>query len=504
MTRRGLRLAPWCQDLLLPPLLGGLVTAGFAPYGYYGLTLIGLIGLLALWWQAPTPRRGAWRGWWFGVGYFGTGIYWVIVSTHVYGGAPLALGVFLVALLVAVLALFPAVIGGLAVAMRGLPRSVWALLAVPAAWLLLELARATIGTGFPWLSLGYTLIDAPARGLVPIVGVYGLGALLVAAAGTLWLLSAGGLFDRVLAAALVVVFPIGLWALPAPLSWTAPAGAPLSVAILQGNVDQADKWRPENLEPTKQLYRQLSADVDARLVIWPEAAIPSLRVLQEDYLDEIDQRAAQTGRTELIGFLVYDRVEEQFFNVVEAMGIEQGRYRKRHLVPFGEYFPVPDFIKPLVDGVNMHYSFTHGPVAQPLIEVDGIGLGISICFEDVFPREIRRALPAAGVLVNVTNDAWFADTSAPHQHLEIARMRALEAGRPLLRAANTGISAVIGPTGRVRPRTPQFEVATLEAEVTPRRGATPIVAYGNAPAWSLAVVLVVAGVGASRWRRKAA
>ncbi|CAM9954710.1 unnamed protein product, partial [Chrysoparadoxa australica] len=251
------------------------------------------------------------------------------------------------------------------------------------------------------------------------------------------------------------------------------------------------------------LYRQLSDEVDARLVIWPEAAIPSLRVLQEDYLDDIDQRAAQTGRTELIGFLVYDRVAEQFFNVVEAMGIDQGRYRKRHLVPFGEYFPVPDFIKPLVDGVNMRYSFTHGPVDQALIEVDGIGLGISICFEDAFPREIRRALPAAGILVNVTNDAWFADTSAPHQHLEIARMRALEAGRPLLRAANTGISAVIGPTGRVRQRTPQFEVATLEAEVTPRQGATPIVTYGNAPAWSLAVVLVVAGVGASRWRGKA-
>lgn len=487
-------------DWLAPPALGALSTLGFAPFGLYGLILLAFIGLLALWWSA-TPGQAAWRGWLFGLGQFGTGIYWVFVSVYVFGGTPLPVALLLVGLLVVYLALYPAAVGALAGTMRGLPRPAWALVFVPAAWLLAELVRAYFGTGFPWLSLGYSLVNAPVTGLAPLVGVYGLSALLVAAAGSLWLLLTGSLSGRLLALVLIVVSPLAIWWLPAPTSWTEPVGQPLPVAILQGDVPQDRKWLPENLAPVKQRYRELSASVEARLVVWPEAAIASLASLQQDYLQAIHQAALARGRTELIGILVYDPIAKVFYNAVLAVGTDRGRYYKRHLVPFGEYFPVPDFLVPLLDMVNMRYqSFAAGPEKQPLISVDGVALGISICFEDAFPREIALALPKAGILVNVTNDAWFADTTAPHQHLQIARMRALESGRPLLRAANTGISAVIGPDGVVRKRSKQFVPATLEAKVQPRAGTTPYVRYGNTPLWALALVLTLVGLAVARWR----
>lgn len=486
------------NDFLTPPALGALATLGFAPFDYYGLTLLALVGLLALWWDASW-RRAAWRGWLFGLGHFGTGIYWVLISTHEFGGAPLAAAIFLLLLLTAVLALFPALVGLLAGVMRGLPRPLWALVFVPAGWLFAELARATIGTGFPWLSMGYALTTAPVPDLPPLVGVYGLGALLVAAAGALLLLFRGSLTARAVSVALIAAAPVVLWWLPPAASWTRPAGESLPMAILQGDVAQDRKWHPEALGPTKDKYRRLSESVEARLVIWPEAAIASLLAREREYMQAIDERAGELGRTELVGILDYDRNKDAFYNAMFALGIDDGRYYKRHLVPFGEYFPVPDFLRPLLDGVNMRFSsFAHGPENQDLIKVEGVPLSLSICFEVVFPREIRKALPEAGILVNVTNDAWFADSTAPHQHLQIARMRAMETGRPLLRAANTGISAVIAADGRIHKRTPQFEVATLEATVQPRAGVTPYVLYSNGPLWALSIALCVLGIVVSR------
>lgn len=488
-------------DFLLPPLFGALATLGFAPFGWYGLTLLALVGLIALWWQVG-PGRAAWRGWWFGLAHFATGLYWVFISVHVFGGGSVALGVVLVAVLAAVLAAFPALAGALAGACRRLPRVVWGLLLVPAAWLLCELLRAHVGTGFPWLSLGYSLIDAPVTDLAPIIGVYGLGALMVAAAGTIWLLFTGGVGARALAVILICATPVALWRMPPPTHWTQAVGKPMPVAILQGSVPQDQKWQPEKLEAFKQRYRELSASVQARLVVWPEAAIPSYAALQKEYLNAIAARAARLGRTELVGILTFDPRTRQTYNAVLALGLAEGRYLKRHLVPFGEYFPVPEFVKGWFQGlnVNMHYGISSGAQRQALIRVAGVPLGLSICFEDAFPREIRKALPKAQVLVNVTNDAWFADSTAPHQHLRIARMRALEAGRPLIRAANTGISAIIAPTGQVRMRTQQFRVTTLEAIVQPRSGATPYVRYGELPLWAVSVVLTALGLLISRLR----
>lgn len=502
-ARRVLRVAAF--DVLLPALFGGLATLGFAPFGYYGLTLLALIGLIALWWQA-SAGRGAWRGFVFGVAHFGTGIYWTFVSTYYYGGAPLPMAIGLVAALSVYLALYPMLVGAVAGATGGLPRTLWALIVVPFAWLFAELVRSWVMTGFPWLSLGYSLIDAPVTALAPIGGVYFLGLLMMASAGTVALLFAGSIPARALAVVLIALAPLGLWYTPPTTAWTRPSGEPVSVDIVQGNFAQAIKWDRDVFRTTLERYRSMTEASDADLVVWPEVAIPAPANQISSYFDEIAALAGGRGQTVLAGTLVHESNNAPYYNAVLALGAGQGRYYKRHLVPFGEYFPVPEFVKTLLDGVNMRYSdFGFGAEDQALIAVDGVKLGLSICFEDAFGYEIAKALPEAGMLVNVTNDAWFAGTTAASQHLEIARMRALESGRPMLRAANTGISAIIDYDGRVRERTPEFEIATIESQVQPRSGETPYMRIGDRPLWwaSAAVTLLslLGGVLLMRRRR---
>jgi len=488
------------NDFLTPAALGALAVLGFAPFGWYPLTLLALVGVLALWRGVPA-LRGAWRGWVFGLGYFAAGVYWVFVSTYQFGGAPFYVSAFLVTVLVTALALFPAMVGLFASATRKLPLAVWSLLFIPAAWTLAELLRSRLGTGFPWLSLGYALTDSPMTVLAPIGGVYALSGTLAVGAGALALLFAGGVLDRLIAVALGVALPIVIWSLPPVTGWTTPVGEPLSVAIVQGNIPQDKKWDPAMLQPTVDRYDRLTAETDARLVIWPEAAIPALVREGQGFVKQTDAYIAGRGQTLLAGLLVQNEPGGSLYNSVLAMGLDEGRYFKRHLVPFGEYFPVPDFMLPLMDGVNLRYaSLTHGPEEQPPIRVRDLDVGVSICYEDAFAYEIRKALPTANVLVNVTNDAWFADTTAPHQHLQIARMRAIEAGRPLLRAANNGISAVIGAGGRIWASAPQYRTEVLRAEVRGREGVTPFTRFGSLPLWALSVSLCAVGLLVARVR----
>ena len=493
-------------DVLLPALLGGLATLGFAPFGYYGLTFVALVGLVSLWWDA-SARRGAWRGFVFGLAHFGSGVYWTFVSTYYYGGAPLAMAIVLVCALTAYMALYPALVGALAGTTRRLPRTLWALVVIPGAWLLAELVRSWVMTGFPWLSLGYSLIDAPVTALAPIGGVYFLGALMMVSAGTVVLLFAGSIPARALAVVMIGLAPLGLWYTPPATEWTQASGEPVSVDIIQGNFAQAIKWDRDVFRTTLERYRAMTQASDADLVVWPEVAIPAPANQVQPYFDEIATLAGERSQTVLAGTLVHESSDAPYYNAVLALGAGEGRYYKRHLVPFGEYFPVPEFVKTLLDGVNMRYSdFGFGADDQPLIEVDGVKLGLSICFEDVFGYEIAKALPEAGVLVNVTNDAWFAGTTAAAQHLEIARMRALEAGRPMLRAANTGISAIIDYDGRVRERTQEFEIAAIESRVQPRSGETPYMRIGDRPLWlassAITLLALLGGLLLSRRRKK--
>ena len=468
-------------------LCGAALVLGFAPVGWYPLLPL----LLALWlWslRAASPRQAAWQGFCLGWGLYLAGVSWVYVSIHTFGGAPAWLAVLLVLFLSAYLASFLAVSMGLAwwLAPAGAVRL---LLALPACWLLGEHLRGWVFDGFPWLSLGYALSPAPgASGLVALGGVLLLGWVLWSLAAALGLL----LERRWWPAALAVV-PLGLGAAlaPPPSQWTQVLGEPLRVALVQGNIEQQNKWKPDNLLPTLEMYDGLTRSLpEADLVIWPEVAIPASLYRVQPWFDAWQVEAAERGQTVLAG--VITRVDQHPYNTVYALGPQPGRYVKQHLVPFGEYFPVPDWVRPIFDWLDLPFSDIRTDLpSDRFLRVGTTQIAMSICFEDLFPADFARQADGSQLLVNVTNDAWFAGSLAPWQHLQIARVRAAETGRPLLRVANTGISAHIDADGGLQGQIDWGQRAVLEVDVQPRSGHTPYMHWQDRPLSGLAALLLL-------------
>ena len=285
------------------------------------------------------------------------------------------------------------------------------------------------------------------------------------------------------------------------VGWTRPAGEPVRVSLLQGSIPQAQKWRRAMRVPSLNLYLEMTAAAaDSRLVIWPETAVPAFASEVEDsLLVPLDAALREQGRDVLLGIVDGDP-EGDYFNAMLSLGASgRDHYHKRHLVPFGEYLPFDRWTRPILDFIEIPMSdFKAGGDGRPLVTLAGHPAGIDICYEDAYGAEIIRALPEAAFLVNASNDAWFGDSLAPHQHLEIARMRALETQRFLLRATNTGVSAIIDPQGRLLDVTRQFQKATLTGDIHPLSGATPFVRWGNAGVVVLAVLMLLIGVAPQR------
>ena len=483
----GLLAAGWKGDLLAAAA-GVLLPLAFAPYNLFPVSILSLAFLFAALLRL-SPARGFWRGWLFGMGMFGVGVSWIFVSIHKFGSASVPLAAFLTLLFVAVMALYPALFGYLALRILNRPRAgeraapvLELLLVLPALWVLVEWWRGWFLSGFPWLNLGVSQINAPLSGLVPILGEYGV-SWAVAFSSTLLVLM---LRRREMLWRCMMLFVV-LWAggwLAGKVEWTSPDGPPLRVALLQGNVPQEIKWLPEQLLPNLELYSSLTAQHwDSDLIVWPETAITAFYHQLEDGFIKQLQRAAEDYNTDLLaGLPVTDPDSGHYYNAVMSVGSSRGFYRKHHLVPFGDFLPFEEQLRGLIDFFDLPMSsFSPGPARQPLLQAAGHKIGISICYEDAFGAEVIRTLPEAGLLVNVSNDAWWGDSFGPHQHLQIAAMRALEGGRPMVRATNTGITALVDHRGRIVSTAPQFEVTVLSGMVQPRRGATPYVRWGNLP-----------------------
>jgi apolipoprotein N-acyltransferase len=266
--------------------------------------------------------------------------------------------------------------------------------------------------------------------------------------------------------------------------------------VLQGNVEQAVKWNPDGLLPTLQTYLQLTRDhLDSDLIVWPETAIPEfLHSVEQPLLKPLGETARARGAEIVIGVPIMESADH-YYNGLISIGSAEDRYYKRHLVPFGEYLPFKALLRPLIDWFDVPMSdFSRGHAAKPLLQVGAHRVGVSICYEDVFPDEVRQALPEASYLINVSNDAWFGDSLAPHQHLEFARLRALESGRPLVRATNTGISAIVDERGGVIGSIRSFERGAYSAEIQPRAGVTPFSRLGSGPAIAIALAMLGAAL----------
>ncbi len=487
---------PWAARLLALAA-GAAYPLGFAPFAWRPVPVFALAVLFWLW-AGSGPRRAAGLGLFFGLGLFGVGTSWIYNSIHLFGEAVAPLAGAITLGFVAVMALYPALAGYLAA--RLAPRSTpWRLLVLfPAVWVLFEWLRGWGFGGFPWLQLGSAQLDTPLAAWLPVLGEYGAGWAAALTAGALALV-AGGRWRPAVAGVAVAWGLALLLALP---SWTRPAGEPLQVTLVQGNISQERKWLPEAFAPTLAMYRRLTEQHwDSDVIIWPETAIPDFASnVRDDYLAPLAREARRNDTDLLVGLFQAD-AGGNYFNAMQALPLDRGHYRKRHLVPFGEYFPLRWLLAPLSGLLQVPMSdIAEGADYQPLPELGGVPAGVVICYETAFAREVRRALPEAAFLVNASNDAWFGDSLAPHQHLEIARVRAREAGRYLVRATSTGISAAIGPDGAVIARTPQFERAVLTETIRPRAGATPFVAMGHAPV--VLGFLVLVGLAARRRRRE--
>ena len=473
-------------------VVGTLTMLSFAPAGWYPLALLLTLPVLYAFYRC-TPRRAAELGFAYGAGLFLTGTYWLYVSIHVFGQAPLAIAIFLMIGLVFIMALYYAAAGWLIARIAG--RRPWLFVAVaPAAWVALEWLRGWFLSGFPWMTLGYAQIDSPLAGFAPLLGVFGVSVMLMisASAAVAFLVIAPTWRPAVAA---IAVLPWLGGALLTAIDWTSPSASPVRTTIVQGGVSQDRKWLPEQFGATVRLYSDsLLAHADSDLVVWPEVAIPSALDRIEATVQVLEQSARMNGTTLLFGILERDADNGQIYNSVAAVdGARRQIYRKRHLVPFGEYFPVPDFVRSWMRMMNLPYSdISPGDAVQPLLEMDdGNRLSVAICYEDAYAADQLYALPDATILINVSNDAWFGDSIAPHQHLQIARMRALEAGRYVVRATNNGISAFIGPHGEMIDEGPQFEYVAMTYDVVPRTGATPYALVGNWPVVGLCVLVLL-------------
>jgi len=493
--------------LLAAAAAGAALAAAFAPLSLWWLAILSPAALFWLW-QGATPRHAALVGFSYGAGTFSVGTYWLYISVHQFGEAPLGVALLLLIGLVAIMSLYFALLGQLVARLlpaRGVLR--W-LVGLPAAWGFIEWWRGWFLSGFGWLSLGYSQTDTWLAALAPIGGVPLLSGLLLLMAGALVTLLLGNARERAVAAAALVVPWIAAFALRG-VEWTRPSGDPVSVAIVQGAIPQDQKWQADNRDATLEIYRKLNKQVlGSRLIVWPEAAAPDLANNMVPYLRQLAGDLGPAGSELLIGVLRAERAgtergsETQYFNSVLALGAEIGWYDKRHLVPFAEFFPVPGFVRSWLRMMSLPYSdFTHGAAQDVPLRAGGLSLAVTICYEDAYATSQLPMLRASDALVNVTNDAWFGRSSARHQHLQISRLRAIESQRFLLRAANDGISAVVDPRGRISARAPEFEASVLRAEIQPRSGQTPYMRTGNWPTILLFCALVgLAAVARRRWR----
>ncbi len=481
-----------CSGLLLP--------LSFAPTEWWQMAIVSLAVLYFLI-QRLSPKQAAFVGWLFGLGYFGIGVHWIYFSVHLFGAAIAPLAALITLIFVLVMTVFPALCCGLWARFRFASSSIVSAFLFAALWVLLELARGKIMGGFPWILVGYSQTTGPVGHLAPFIGAYGLSFLIVLSSALIVALIFSSTKNRLLVFPLMFLLVLASFALKG-LEFSAPTGERLAVRLVQGNIPQSMKFSRDRLNHALDLYSDMSTQAslsDIDLVVWPETAIPTHYDRVESALEPFATYMQEQGVDVLSG--VFVREGDDVYNSIQQLTGERATYRKRRLVPFGEYMPlrfVFDYAAKFVDIPMSDLSAGTGP-HEPL-EMQGTSIGLSICYEDVYGEDMRHLVPASKVLVNVSNDAWFGNSAAPHQHEQKARMRARELERPLVRVTNTGVSSAIDYNGDILGRIAHDTQGILDVRVQPREGITLYARTGNWPVFLFSFFIVAVGYFALKMR----
>lgn len=465
-------------------MLGAFSVLGFAPFYFFVATPLSLAVLFYFWQHASSAKEAAHIGFIYGLGFYITGIYWIYISLHDFGEMPFLMAAIATFLLCAFMALFIALVGWLSVRFANKNRLHLVIL-IAVFWALSDWVRSWIFTGFPWLTIGYSQVPhSPLAGFAPIIGMYGVSFITVLFASVCGFYAAfyktlTNRIKKLIVLALIMLIVCG-FAL-SHIAWSKPDGEPVSVTLLQGNIAQSIKWVPEVAEKTMLQYIQMAEASDAKLIVMPETALPVLSSqLPIEVGERLKSHALKNAGDIVIG--IVERENGEYFNSAMSIGSAPTQtYRKSHLVPFGEFIPFKAVFGWIYrDWLNMPLSdLSRGSIHQQPMQITGLSAALNICYEDVFGEEIIRQLPQAGLLINVTNDAWYGESLAAYQHLQFSQARALETGRMMLRATNTGATAIIDSKGYVLQHAPHFQTTVLNGFAQTHTGTTPYVRFGN-------------------------
>jgi apolipoprotein N-acyltransferase len=473
---------------------GILLCFSFSPFNFSLLAFIAVAifkGIL----EGIPVKTAALRGFFFGLGLFVIGVSWVYVSMTLNTQGLSVLAILMTLLFCSFWATFFALFAYLYV--KFCQNKLFDIFLFTSFWILSEYIRGTwVLNGFPWLQVAYSQLDSPLSAYIPIFGAYGTGGIIVICACLLADYVARRRISYLMSIA--TIFSIAL--MLDRVNWVQPAEKSFKATLIQGNIAQKDKWHADNKQATlQQYYDDTVKNWNSELIVWPETAIPAYyNAVLDNYLLPLQKEAVENN-TDILTSLPYRNKQGQLYNTAVVLGKNHALYKKIHLLPFGEYLPWQPISGYLLNFLDIRLGeFTAGDLQQPLLKVAGHSIITSICYEDAFGAQSIHHVEQARFLVNLTNDGWFDGSIEPYQHLQIARMRALEAGRYLLRVTNTGVTAVITEKGHILKQAPVAERVSISAMVTPMQGLTPYVQMGDKVALYLALLLLLIVLGIER------
>ena len=492
-------------SLFFALIIGAALPFAFAPFNIYSLAFLAPAALFFIWLRAK-PWQALLQGLLFGIGFFGVGTSWIYISIHNFGNASAPLSIFITSLFVLFMSLYPALQGYLGRRLfQHKHEAIQCFCVFPVFWVLFEALRGWLFTGFPWLFLGYSQINTPLHALAPLFGIYGvsLATVLISGAVALLALPKRNTAAKISSVIVILVIVCTGWLL-SNRHWTEPAGKSIKVSIVQGNIAQEMKWRPAQLINILNIYKNLTDKYwGSKLIIWPEAAVPTYPQDVDSYFKEMNKAAKLHNDYLIIGSPIYNEKTQKFYNGLTLLGAGKGRYLKRHLVPFGEYVPLQSIFGKIMKDFNIPMSnFSSGPKKQKLLSVRGFNIAAFICYEIAYSHEVLRYSKGSQMIVNISDDSWFGQSKALGQQAQMGQMRALETGRPVVLNANTGISAFINPLGKITKKTAIDKRVVLTEQVTPMKGKTPLMRWHYYPVLAVLLLLLIIAISSSPSKKR--